>query len=361
MKRVLRAVGPWQFQPLVLAVIMFALSATYVAGTNTAVNIFRSTAIFMIVLPAIAAGATVFVVLTLGKLWQLRHGIHWTSYLVVLMLASIPTELIRIFINHTTENAAADNVTLVGGVFRIFLGLCLAMAVVGSVTNRLQRQISLTEDALELAQRQQIQIITADEEARRQTSALLHDRVQAGLLSSCLELQQFKGSLPSSSVEQLQPIIDRLEALRTLDVRSAARALSPNLVDVDLQTAIEELAMQYETHLVVSVKVAPEIDRDRAQLGQMLLLGVYRIVEQALLNAAVHAHATEVDVVVVRNYNKCLLTVTDNGIGIQGVPSSGTGATLIDTWTRSLNGAWHWESNPAGTGTRLVACLCKPE
>lgn len=361
MKRVLRAIGPWQFQPLVLAVIMFAMSATYVAGTYTAENLFRSFAIFTVVFPAILAGAAVYLVLALGKRWQLRHGVRWSSYLIVLLFAAIPVALIRIVINHTTENGTADNFTLVGGVIRIFLGLCLAMAVVGSVTNRLQRQITLTEDALELAQRQQIQIIAADEEARRQTSALLHDRVQAGLLSSCLELQQFKGSLPMASIEQLQPIIDRLEALRSLDVRSAARALSPNLVDVDLQTAIEELAMQYETHLVVSVRVSPDIDRDRTQLGQMVLLGVYRIVEQALLNAAVHAHASEVEVVVSRSADECHVTVTDDGIGLQGEPGRGTGATLIDTWTRSLNGAWHWEPNPAGNGTQLVASVHKPE
>lgn len=360
MKRFFASFGPWPFQPTVLAIIVFALVATYAAGVFTREALFQNGTIAYVVLPALVAGGVAYVVFSLGRQWQLRRGVHWPSYLVTLLACAVPVAVLRFGLGFGPVDDGSAPLVFFGGIFRVFLGVFVAMAVVGSVSNRLQRQIALTEEALALAQRQQVQIIAADEEARRQASALLHDRVQAGLLSSCLELQQFKRDLPTDRVEHLQPIIDRLETLRSFDVRSAARVLSPNLADVDLQTALEELAMQYETHLLVHVRVSKEIDRDRAEVGQMVLLGAYRIVEQALLNAAVHAQASEVTITISREGPLVSVSVSDDGVGMSDDVKTGTGTALIETWTRSLHGSWRWEPHPAGTGTVLVAGLREP-
>lgn len=356
MRRIARAAGPYEFQPLPFASIVTLFYVVFALGvynqqymTDRAFNLRGA-------VPSIASGIIIGLIAVLARKIQQRRGVSWASYIVPLIVMALVVPTIRAvveFVPQLPEGTQAYPITLL----RQFLVLWFVAAVLGSITTRLKLQAREIEAALEIAREQQVQIIAADEEARRQVALVLHDRVQAGLITSCLELQALAVDLDAESRARLEPMISRLEQMRTFDVRSAARVLSPNLEDIDLQTALEELALQFEAVITIDIEVDPAMDLDRAVLGSGLPLAVYRIVEQGLLNTVVHARASRIDVRVRRTETGCMLTIADDGVGVRLGAQGGLGSTLVTTWARAMQGAWHWESGRDGRGTALVAEL----
>jgi glucose-6-phosphate-specific signal transduction histidine kinase len=117
---------------------------------------------------------------------------------------------------------------------------------------------------------------------------------------------------------------------------------------------LKVLAATYEPAMVTSVDVGvleraggPQEEQDR------LLLGAYRITEQALLNSAAHGDATQVDVTARQEDDSLVLVIADNGGGIGPDPVvPGTGTTIIDAWVATMGGTWAMDSS--ATGTRVT-------
>lgn len=356
MRRFIRFLGPYEIQPLVLGPIMGLFFLTYALGIFNGRYGNDLELITYGVLPAVVIGALIGVIAVGFRAVQRRFGVTWVNFLGALVILGFVAPISRgvfEFLPQLPDGAQAIPLTML----RSFLGLWLISAVTGRITVRLHTQVQETESALALAREQQIQIIAADEEARRQVAIILHDRVQAGLITSCLELQALSAELGPENEARLDPMIRRLEQLRTFDVRDAARVLSPNLEDIDLQTALEELALQFEAVLTIDVDVDPAMDLDRAVIGSGLPLAAYRIVEQGLLNAVVHAAASRVDIRITRTSAGCTVRVADDGVGMIRNAGSGLGSTLVTTWTRAMHGEWRWETGLDGRGTALVADL----
>lgn len=292
----------------------------------------------------------------LGRAWQRGHGVHWGGYVAFLLMMGTTVPLVR-----TYYPSAPDLPSGSLGVFPPYVRAVIAMFLINMLINlasqRLQDQVDATQEALEIAREQQLQILTADEDARRQISSLLHDRVQAELIAVCLEMRRVSQQLPGTEQSALDPLIQRLETLRSLDLRNAARSLSPDLDAVDLQTAIEELAMPFEASLLVVVDVDATIDEHRHELGQSLLLACYRVVEQGLLNVAAHAQASRVDIHVVRDEDVVRVSVVDDGVGLRQDVPRGLGSVVITTWVRAMRGDWRYRNREGAPGAELFAEL----
>ncbi len=148
--------------------------------------------------------------------------------------------------------------------------------------------------------------------------------------------------------------ITRLEELRDLEVRNAAHALSPDLANVDFRTAIEVLSRPYRPGMNVRVNVDASVSS--ATINPDALLCAYRIIEQALLNAAAHGHARECAVTVTTTSSPGLeLIVLDDGDGLTPGFEPGLGLSIVDTWCRALDG--EWSLTDTATGTRLHAVI----
>jgi len=151
--------------------------------------------------------------------------------------------------------------------------------------------------------------------------------------------------------------VAQLEEIRSVDVRRIARALSPSLSEVDLESALNELALQYEPGMKSTITVDSVIENRETRPSAKVLLGAYRIIEQALLNSAGHgaARLCEIDVRVEDGILE--LTVKDDGRGFAGPPNmTGFGSTLMTTWAHSFDGSWNWQ-NGKTTGVVLSARL----
>ena len=353
-----RWIGPWPFRPVVtfiLASYFFLVSTTGIVfgqGQIDPLAWFSNWLVF-----GLPAAAIVALVIYLGRWWQSKHGVTPTSYVVFIFIAAAAAIPLRSMSTVLPFSQFATVGAIFFGVLRFMVMLGIVMAVSGAVVARLQEQIQATQQALQLVRDQQMLMLEADEAARRQVATLLHDRVQAGLIAACLELQMIAQRQAPVERQHLRVVIDRLEELRALDVRRAARALSPSLEDVDLQSALEELAAQYEPSVDTSVHVDDAIEDQRADLGPELPLAVYRIVEQALLNAVTHGPAQRVDIDVSMSLDHLVITVRDDGQGISSATQgTGLGSAVIETWTRELNGSWSLDSTHDG-GAVLTAHL----
>lgn len=356
-----RYLGPWPLRPFIVFIFgwyFYLVTATgqYMGQGSAEASQWLEGALSL----AIPAAAVMAGITYLGRRWQSRHGVHLGSYLLFTFLAAGGGLGFRFAVGAIPSEPFAEPLPILVGLFRTVVLLTFISATAGILTTRLQQQVNATNAALQLVRNQQVIMLEADESARRQVSALLHDRVQAGLIAACLELQVIANTELGDKNNSLQGVIERLETLRTLDVRRAARALSPDLQDIDLQSALEELAAQYEPGMGTTIRVAPSLDSRRTDFGDEFLLAIYRIVEQALLNAATHGRANHAEVTVTDGSSHVEIRVSDDGVGLSSHPGQGAGSAILTTWSRLFDGQWSLSAGPTG-GAQMTASLRNPQ
>ena len=178
-------------------------------------------------------------------------------------------------------------------------------------------------------------LIESDEEIRDQAARYIHDRVQAEITLVNVKLQKV-GALHGGEVqESLSPAISRLVKIRAIDLKIVSQSLTPNLeyqilIDVDVNECDEELT-----------------------------LGIYRIVEQGIINAVTHGPASKVKICIQKSDSDTyLLEISDNGPGAYN-PKPGTGSVIIDAWCSILDGVKEIESEPDNGFTLRVRIPAK--
>ena len=123
-----------------------------------------------------------------------------------------------------------------------------------------------------------------------------------------------------------------------------------------MQSALEILLEQYRANMEVSLR----IDHLTELLDSEVSLGIFRIVEQAMLNALVHGPANRVQISVTTNAEGVTdIIVSDDGPGVTvEAATAGVGTTIIDSWVGILNGSKEIDSAP-GHGYRLQVTFPK--
>lgn len=354
-----RYLGPWPLSPVAAALMMWMSAAFYEIARITASEVAPNLALLP---PALIAGVPAGVAAA-GVLWLFSRWSHggtppaWRYWLAILTTAVVFVGIRFALGILPTEGFGSNESAIFAGFVRSTLVLVFIQAVTGVTGHRLAAQVDKTNAALELVREQQELMVEADEQRRAQVSRLLHDRVQAGLIAACLELQDCAERAEPGLRQEISDVVHRLEEVRGLDVRRAARTLSPDLADTDLHSAIDDLAAQYSPSMRVDVKVAPPVVAYATRPPRQLLLGAYRIIEQSLLNAAIHGRARNCVVDVALRDGDLVVTVDDDGRGFTNVaPSGGLGTALVTTWVRILDGEWARTVSPLG-GVRVKAEL----
>lgn len=353
-----RVIGPWPLQPLAAGIITWGFATGISAGRLSAspegiqpdlvALVFARAA-----LPAAALGLT---------LWLIRRYVPQSStrlpvYLLSVFAAAFVFVMARLALGDLAHAANLTlGVELIVAMMRNVPIVLLIQAIIGLANRRLSREVERTQIALAQAREHQRQLLDADERVRGQVSALLHDRVQAGLIAACLELADAAAKTDPITRITIDAAVQRLEDLRALDVRGAARALSPDLANTDFQSAMDDLARQYAPAMNVTVEIEPILASRTSASQEHVLLGCFRIVEQALLNAAVHGRARNCHVRVDAHDAVVAVSVQDDGSGIDIDGSPGLGSALMTTWTSMLDGSWSRESVEGG-GTVVRATM----
>ena len=354
-----RYFGIWPYRPSLVGIVAFVFiwgSVSYRAP------VFSSGTPWLQVISTAAISALTGFVLgaTLTLTVRLRGPEAGTllEYVVVALIAGFVANTVRVALGQVP---GGDGQSLVGitltGTGRLALVVVLTQAIAGAAGWRLQGEIDRAEQALTDAREQQAMILEADESVRRQVAEVLHDGVQAGLVAACLELRLAASRLSDTDRASITSVVDRLEAMRALDVRAAARALSPSLDSQDLLHCLVELGGRYSPATTVEVDVDDDLQHRLLTQSPDTLLACYRIAEQAILNAVAHGAATWVSVAVTETPEGMVsLTVVDNGRGPLEQSRAGLGFALITTWTRLLGGSWSLRPDTGG-GSVLAARL----
>lgn len=331
-----RWIGPWPLRPLAIGV----LTAVFAVAT-TSYSLTLATAPRNIG-AAIAAGACGGAILWLARRFAPAAISRLPGYLIAVAVAALAGNAVRLVTDTMLEFPNFSPLAnFVATWARSILFVLIFLALLGASQRRLQAQVDRADEAVEALQHQAEALLTADEEIRRQVAMLLHDRVQAGLIAASLRLRRGLRDNPPDA-EEIAGVLEQLEELRGLDVRHAVRVLSPNLREVDLHTALETLGSTYGPAMAVTCEVTGDVPVP-------LRLGIYRIVEQSLLNAAMHGGATRCVVRIAGGPDEVRVTVRDDGSGLAAVVSPGLGTTLIDTWCRIMGARWSRSALPAGT------------
>ena len=198
----------------------------------------------------------------------------------------------------------------------------------------------------------------AQEVERRRLAAELHDGVCSNLAAIGLNLALLQRQLPHSDAASMQQRLSDLIA-QIDEAKANAKDISVDLRPLlleerDLLSALEDYARRFESSTGIAVEVKG------ANLGRRLppekKIALFRIVQEALTNCARHAQARTVAIELDYDPENLLLSVTDDGIGIDLADLSrkkpGLGLLSMQERAEAIGCCWRIESLP-GKGTRI--------
>ena len=326
--------GPWPVRPLLLTVLygfMNQFAAVRVAEAGQ-VPILPA---YLHALPStLAQSAAILLAASMARVLQRRLDPTLTRrgvYATCLLLTAVVLSVLRLVtVAQFTQQAGII-------ALRDFAALCIATSLFGISGERLAAQVRRTQEALDLAGVQREQILIADETAREEVARYLHDNVQADLIVLALQLRAQASALPELEGRRLSSAIDELDKVRLLDIRTASRRLNPDVESMGLSAALRELAAGYAPAMRISVRCPHALPGVTSQR----MLALYRITEQAVLNAASHGRASECSVEVdPGEHAEITLRITNDGAAVSVDAVPGTGSAIIDAWVRRFHGKW---------------------
>ena len=228
---------------------------------------------------------------------------------------------------------------------------------------RLERQERLRY--AELAQsREELQqlsarLLDAQETERRSLSRELHDEVGQALGLLLMDVGRLSNQLRGD--EKLQEMVQRVKTVaeRTVHtVRDMALLLRPSMLDdLGLVSALEWYAREISRRGELQVEV--KAHNVSESLPDALMVGVYRVVQEAVNNAQRHAHAQNVTVDLLQTDAAVQVEIKDNGTGFDPKRTRGMGLLGMEERVKRLGGTLTIESRP-GAGTTIRAELPLP-
>jgi len=178
--------------------------------------------------------------------------------------------------------------------------------------------------------RMEAEILDISNRERQAIGRDLHDGLGQELTGVALMLRGLATRIESEypeSKQQVEEIVDLVN--RSIDTaRALARGLLPVTADAGgLNAALGALAERAREMYGFEVKLRINI-RPNCQMSEAAANHLYRITQEALTNAARHAHASSVVIQFRANTRKFLLRIIDDGIGISKRGKDGYGMGL---------------------------------
>jgi signal transduction histidine kinase/ABC-type uncharacterized transport system substrate-binding protein len=172
-------------------------------------------------------------------------------------------------------------------------------------------------------------LLTAEEDERRRIGRELHDGVNQELAALSIALTGLEQRL-SSDVSVRQEVA-RLQA-RTVDLSEEMRQLShelhPGILEyAGLSAALRSHCREFDHGHDIAVTYEP--GEGLGEVPADVALCLYRVTQEALRNAAMHAKAGHASVTLTRRGSDLVLTITDDGRGFDLAEARGHGLGLI--------------------------------
>jgi signal transduction histidine kinase len=202
-------------------------------------------------------------------------------------------------------------------------------------------------------------LMKAQEQERIRIAGELHDGVMQEMLAATMMLGTAKRRIPAGSdaTATIDKVQQKLIQAGT-DLRQLSHDLHPPLLqDAGLPKAVQAYCEQFST--ASSIPVACDAADDLRDLSRGAALALFRIVQEALGNAAKHAAAKRISVRLSRSDGMVSLTVSDDGVGLDPsrfASEGGLGLVMMRERASQLNGRFEFESAP-GRGTTIRVAI----
>ncbi len=227
--------------------------------------------------------------------------------------------------------------------------VALSPIVVGGIPHVVTTVRDITEqvDAEQVARREESWRAVLDD--RMRIARDLHDSVIQDLFATGLTVANLLSISEESMTGALERVISQLDtSIRRL--REAVFQLHANFPPDDgFQWVVRDATrvLGFEPRLIVR--------GDLRLVTPDLLVDVEVVLRECLSNVARHARATETSITIEQDVDEVIVTVADNGVGMESgaAPAIGTGFRSLDERARQRGGRTSVESSPAD-GTNVV-------
>lgn len=356
------ALGPWPIRPIPAFLFVFAaisFSQTTLRIDDALAGTLRLVWLAQIPRTALLAG------LVVSPLWiaefvrrsLLKKPPTRGWYLGALAFAALVYPFIMFFFFATEPWSVFEDFDLLGfSALRWFIVMLTVFAILGLSQRRLALEVQRANEATAAVLSQKTLLVRSEEASRRSVADFLHDRVQSMLVTSTMQLREIAQRTDDQSGSELRSVAEYLDDVRVMEVREANTRLSPNIAVTGLESSIRQLLTSLTPDLQAEVTLDPSLSEwaTPSSDGDLVPIGVFRIVEQAAANAVIHGRASRVDVHLTREGQHVALRIQDNGSGLPDAPTPGSGTAIIESWVEMLRGTWTRSNRPEGGVEVLV-------
>ena len=201
-------------------------------------------------------------------------------------------------------------------------------------------------------------VLRAQEEERRRVARDLHDEVNQALAAILLRLEALAQDSPPEHADEVGEL-KRLASQAMDQLLSLARVLRPAaLDDHGLVPAIESQLNAFQERTGIAARLTTE--GDPASLDEEKQTALYRVIQEALVNAGRHGGATRVEVELAATGGRAELRVRDDGSGFDPAATRASGSGLglegMAERARLVGGELDVRSAP-GAGTEVTMRL----
>ena len=290
-----------------------------------------------------------------------RSHIHETSDRITLwnnqQLGAADREMFASFASLQARQTRLLAIALAAGLV-LSLASILYLLRLGEEAQRRYQELARSRGELEALS---AQLVDAQETERRSISRELHDEVGQSLGALLVEIGRLAASVPSDNT-QIKDHVDKIKSVAETTfqtVRNIALLLRPSMLDdLGLIAALEWQGREVSRRSEMEVEVQSEDVSEK--IPDEYRICIYRLVQEALNNAARHSSAKNARVTVGQTANKILVCVFDDGRGFDPQRVRGLGILGMEERVRRLGGILTIDSKP-GRGTALKAEFPLPQ
>lgn len=200
-------------------------------------------------------------------------------------------------------------------------------------------------------------IMSAQENERKRISRELHDSVIQELLNVSVDIRLLKYKTEEEKEKHLQLMEGTISRLMN-DIRNLSLELRPSsLDDLGLVAAFNSHFKQLEKNYGLEVTLDENIGNTR--FSSEIETAVYRIAQEAVLNALKYANVDEVNVLIQKDDSELTVEISDSGDGFTpGETPKGSGLGLFGMQERAAIVNGHVEINSEkGKGTFVTLTI----
>ena len=181
----------------------------------------------------------------------------------------------------------------------------------------LNTMLDVLQEHRGLLQKMSEQVLAAQEGERKRIARELHDETAQSLTTLLIRLKILEKARNAAEIRGQIQELRELTVLTLEAVRKLAVELRPaTLDDLGLVAALEAYTEGYAARIPLKLDFSAEgFEPQATRLAPQVELVLYRVVQEALTNAAKHAGATSVRVALRRSRREVVASVADDGCG----------------------------------------------